>query len=387
MPVPRRESQAVDQREASLIVSSKAVVSNQKWQYFERLVAAVHRAADSGADVRWNDKIGGRQFDVTIRFKRGLYQYLTVVECKDYSTPVPVGDVEAFVTKAADAGANYAAMASTSGFQSGARDKATKHGMRLILISFSDPDPSAFGARWGEEVDSLHVRDIDFEYFDGANTSIPGDLSAIQYYLKQTLLKTGESVRTLHSVLDEFSTRLDRGEMGEYKTTIIDCPEGTEVVAPQEDEIPLREIRRIHVTAGLRKSKTLIKGHTQFDQSLLVPNIETTDLMTGEKHMFNPSEVGLGVDTTLEPGKFYENPWLGMFYQCANIQANIAEFHLVESFQVGELICGTFTQDIKYASYYVIVTDPKVVARLERRLVRYLTDPTGTVSFQDRPKS
>jgi hypothetical protein len=35
--------------------------------------------------------------------KRGLYEYLIVVECKDYATPVPVEKVEAFVTKAAGA--------------------------------------------------------------------------------------------------------------------------------------------------------------------------------------------------------------------------------------------------------------------------------------------
>ena len=91
--------------------------------------------------------------------------------------------------------------------------------------------------------------------------------------------------------------------------------------------------------------------------------------------MFNPAEVGLGVDTTLEPGKFYENPWLGMFLISAQTSwLNIAGFHLVESFQVGELICATFTQDVKYASYFVIVTDLKVIARLERKLVRYLSN-------------
>jgi Restriction endonuclease len=360
------------------------VADKKKWQHFERLVAAIHRAADNGADVQWNESIAGRQFDVTIRFKRGFYRYLTVVECKDYSIPVPVGDVEAFVTKAKDAGANYAVMGSSSGFQSGARAKAAKHGMTLILISFSEPDPSPFGARFGDEIECLHIRDIDLEYCDGEKVSVPSDAAAIQYYNKHILFQTGESVRTLQSVIDEFSTRLDRGEMDEYRVTIINCPEGTVVIEPAYDEVPLKPLRRIHVSAGLTRTKTLVKSHTQFDSSLLVPTVEVTDLMTGEARRFDPAEVGLGVNTVLEPGKFYENPWLGMFYQCASIRGNVAEFHLVESFQLGELVCATFTQETKYAFYYVPVTDRKIIARLEQRLLRYLSDRSGDLRITPR---
>jgi predicted helicase len=107
----------------------------RKWKHFERLVAAIHRLADEGADVRWNDKISGRQFDVTIRFKRGLYQYLTVIECKDYSRAVPVGEVDAFVTKSVDAKADRGVMASSSGFQAGAQEVAKRHNITLIHVS------------------------------------------------------------------------------------------------------------------------------------------------------------------------------------------------------------------------------------------------------------
>ena len=70
-------------------------MASPKWEHFERLVAAIHQIAQQGADIRWNAKIEGRQFDVIICFEQGLYQYLTVVECKDYATPVPVEKVEA----------------------------------------------------------------------------------------------------------------------------------------------------------------------------------------------------------------------------------------------------------------------------------------------------
>src|SRR6266852_6674060 len=106
--------------------------TSDKWKHFERLVTAIHQAADQGAEVRWNETINERQFDVTIRFKKGLYEYLTVVECKNYEKAIPVEKVEAFVTKAADVRADRAVMASTSGFQQGAQEVAARHNMTLI---------------------------------------------------------------------------------------------------------------------------------------------------------------------------------------------------------------------------------------------------------------
>jgi hypothetical protein len=76
--------------------------SSDKWKSLERVVAAIHQAVDRKSDVRWNEKINGRQFDVTIRFRQGLYEYLTVVECRNKKTPIPAREVEAFVTKARD---------------------------------------------------------------------------------------------------------------------------------------------------------------------------------------------------------------------------------------------------------------------------------------------
>jgi restriction endonuclease Mrr len=129
------------------------------------LVTAVHQAADEGAEVRWNDKINGRQFDVTIRFKKGLYEYLTVVECKNYETPIPVEKVEAFDTKASDAHADRAVMASTSGFWRGAQDVAARH----------------------------HT--IELEYSDGERKRLSEHSNEMAYYVKQVVMESGQRLR------------------------------------------------------------------------------------------------------------------------------------------------------------------------------------------------
>jgi len=57
-----------------------------------------------------------------------------------------------------------------------------------------------------------------------------------------------------------------------------------------------------------------------------------------------------------------------MYYYCDRIEAGIATFFLVESFQLGLLIQAEITQKTKYAHFYVPVTDKAVLQRLKRRL-------------------
>jgi hypothetical protein len=105
-----------------------------KWESFERIVAAIHLAETQGATVTWNEIIEGRQFDVTIRFKVGFYEYLTLIECRDYNKPVQVEKVEAFVTKAKHHKANKAIMVSAHGFQSGAKEVARRENIELYSL-------------------------------------------------------------------------------------------------------------------------------------------------------------------------------------------------------------------------------------------------------------
>ena len=104
---------------------------DKKWKKFERVVAAIHVAENSGTSVTWNEHINGRQFDVAIRFKFQFYDYLVLIECRDKKSKVKAEPVEAFVTKSRDAGANKAIIVSSSGFQSGAKTVAAKHHILL----------------------------------------------------------------------------------------------------------------------------------------------------------------------------------------------------------------------------------------------------------------
>jgi hypothetical protein len=79
---------------------------------------------EEGAEVKFNDYIVGksgrkRQVDVSIRFKHKYYDYLAVIECKDYGIKVPIEKAEAFCTKVKDVGANKGIMVSAKGSSTG----------------------------------------------------------------------------------------------------------------------------------------------------------------------------------------------------------------------------------------------------------------------------
>jgi Restriction endonuclease len=302
---------------------------SEKWRHFERLVAAIHKAVDRGAVVQWNEKINGRQFDVTVRFKKGLYDYLTVIECKDYRTPVPIGEVEAFVTKAVDVHANQAVMASPAGFQSGAQEVAAKHNMTLIQVSeSSDINPSIFGATWGDEIDALSIAAIELEYTDGERRKLPEQSNVMTYYVQHIVLHNPHETRTLDSLIDEFSLRFSRGDLDDYKDTIVNCPPDTRVIDPDDGEIPLKRLARIHLRTALVKAKT-ITGPVMFEPTLLMPDVKVKNVATGEEKTFSPHDLALGVHTVFEEGKFYEQPQSGNYYYCDHIDGNIATILLV----------------------------------------------------------
>ena len=86
-----------------------------------------HREVIRGTD-------GEYEIDVTLRFEAFGVTYLTLVECKRYKNPVPREKVQALHSKMQAVGAQKGIMFSTSGFQSGAVEFATAHGIALVHL-------------------------------------------------------------------------------------------------------------------------------------------------------------------------------------------------------------------------------------------------------------
>jgi hypothetical protein len=337
----------------------------EKWKHFERLVAAIHQAADRGSDVRWNEVIAGRQFDVTIRFRKGLYDHLTVVECKDYKQTVSVEKVEAFVTKSRDVHANVAVLASTSGFQSGAKECAKRHGITLLHVTRgSSVDLAVLGLRWGEPTDMLHIESICLQYADGTEKELPRESNVLTYYSHQTLLERAGTRTTVDAVITEKLNELP--EDREYRVHTIAMEHRTSVVGPLDGEIPLKVLSAIQIRVALVEGKT-ITGPYKIDPVVLSPTVEVQNVGTNETTSFDYLSLPLGVGNFFVAGRFYEAAGLGFFHYCHSVNSDLAEVWLVESFQHGHLWQAKLVLEMKAAENYVEVTDEAVIERLERR--------------------
>src|SRR5690606_14872243 len=75
-----------------------------------------------------------RQFDVYWEYELGGYKYKTVIECKDYASSVSIEKIDALVGKLNDLPDIKAVFATRSGYQSGAKIKAEKHNIELLLV-------------------------------------------------------------------------------------------------------------------------------------------------------------------------------------------------------------------------------------------------------------
>jgi hypothetical protein len=78
---------------------------------------------------------GPREIDILVRSKVGPFDITTVIECKDTARVVPVPAVDALESKMRDVKANKAALVARRGFSKGARRKADRCGVALLLAN------------------------------------------------------------------------------------------------------------------------------------------------------------------------------------------------------------------------------------------------------------
>ncbi|WP_273867551.1 hypothetical protein [Serratia odorifera] len=75
-----------------------------------------------------------RQFDVYWEFSIGGVIYKSVIECKDYASPITIDKIDALLGKTADIPGLRLIYATKTGYQSGAKTKAEKHQIDLLIV-------------------------------------------------------------------------------------------------------------------------------------------------------------------------------------------------------------------------------------------------------------
>ena len=81
------------------------------------------------------DKRGrDRQFDIYWEYQLGGFTYKTIIECKDHSRPLSVEKIDSLAGKMLDFPDIKAVVATSAGYQSGAKDKADECKIDLLIV-------------------------------------------------------------------------------------------------------------------------------------------------------------------------------------------------------------------------------------------------------------
>jgi hypothetical protein len=261
-------------------------------------------------------------------------------------------------------------MASTSGFQSGAEGVARRHNVTLIHISESaNVDPSIFGARFEGVTPICHIQRIEFEYCDGEKKRLPEEADVLTYYVQQIRIQSGSEQQSLEEVIQPHTSHFLKCGTGGYQDHVISCMSGARVVGPDDGEVPLKSLARVHIRAGLTEAQ-ILNGPRMFEPNLLTRDVTVRNIVTGEEKTFNPYDLKLGFNTTFAEGKFYQQPPNTMYFYCDEIKGNVARLYLVESFQLGGLFQAEIEVETQHANFYIPVSDEAIIRRLRRRLER-----------------
>ncbi len=352
-------------------------------EYLERLVAAIHSATSGDAEVHWNEKINGRQFDVVVRFTMGTLRYLVLIEVKNRKRPASANDIEAFVVKAHDNGADKAVFVTVAGYQEGAKTVAVRHKVELYTVTFDEMNltvPSAASlliqhnpdAPLGIEpelgISAPHlVAAVDrfkIIYADGSEYEVPSEQSQMNYYMARTRLS---NERNLMDIVSEHPVwAIEIGQRLKFSKAFHPA---TQINPPDGYFFPPGRVRRFEWEVLGAKGR-LITGNIKVDPALFASPVIYTNFLTNEQISFPADKLPLG-DGKIEIGTFYfiYNPLI--YYLCERIVGETVHWVMVESFQSGDLARARFTQDIEWARSYIRVSDLKTIARLRKRFADY----------------
>ncbi|MGF7170821.1 hypothetical protein FHS91_002509 [Sphingobium xanthum] len=352
-------------------------------EYLERIVAGIHAVSSNDADVRWNEKINGRQFDVVVRFRLGTLSYLVVVEVKNRSRRASASDLEAFVTKARDQQANKAVFVTVAGFQEGALTVAKKHGVDLFTIEFDQEvaelsptmsfvamhNPHYVGDRvprlsLSEPVLMQVVEHARLHYSDGQSFDVPDEASQMNYYTAKSTFEDGTSLGDLIQ-----SAPFEPLAEGMSRKTSITLDPPSNISPPDEYFFPSGVLEKVDLTFFAEERRALT-GNILIEPSTFASPVKYRNVLTGEETTYSRGDLPLNTEP-LAVGGFYLQMHPVRFYHCDAVAEKLVTWSLIESFQSNQLIRSTYTQEKKYGVFYIPVSDRTIIGRLRSRLADY----------------
>lgn len=356
-----------------------------KWQNFEKIVAAIHAAEDRGATVIWNNKISGRQFDVTIKFKRGFYEYLTFIECRDYGRALAPEKVEAFVTKARDHKANKMIMVTASGYQSGAKDVALRHGVQLFTLKQVNQFPEDILTDVFFSV--VVIRPVAFRRFGDVAFRFSDNISEVDRQLDQIRLSTFPDAPISEVILRPVSQLLYPSPLpGVPDAQLLGFSRATKEPKRGGFKVPINTLLTLQNSGQSIPVDEFLFLYWYEDAQLLDfrgidPTVyasfgkqyEYKDELNNETYVIDPTGLALGIDTELKAGHFYTQPqFVDFVYYCEEVDGKLARLLLIHSIQHGDLVRLQYDAELETAPHYIEIIDELELERARGLLKTFI---------------
>jgi len=192
-----------------------------KWEKYEELVASIQKTLTQKAIVTHSDTITGksgetRKIDVSIRYNLGQFKMLVVIDCKDWSKPVDIGEVGAFADLLEDVSANKGAIVCNAGFTKGAKRRATEKGIDLLMAVDAENMDWPVYISMPTLCDFRHIKNCGF----GVSSSAPGpfEMPAIHPAYIPLYTKDGKLIDIVMNLLRKaWNERRLNSEPGDYE--------------------------------------------------------------------------------------------------------------------------------------------------------------------------
>jgi hypothetical protein len=332
-----------------------------KWKKFEKLVAGIHKMKEQGAEVIFDDKIIGkrtgeeRQVDVSVRFRHGYYEYLIIIECKDYRKKVSVDKVEALRTKMEDLGADKGVMVSTNGFQKGAVKAAAAHNIELFTLTEEVSD-------WTKVIREEVIK-FPFPTVVKFEHPVPGGHHERGHTIYDEVLlyrdENGPPI-TLEQIVVNVGAQVHaRGEE-------LPCEIYAPFDPPLLTEFPVdKSMVRVSGVAITFESYER-KLTREIDMPPRTEKYIYSDVEQKHRYEIPAYAEPIGEDTVLEAGKFYSDS-IGRMYKCLEVEdENVTMVFLDSLREVVRYRYEFVVSAAAYSRYYVPLTDSGEVERLEK---------------------
>ncbi|EKG9565900.1 restriction endonuclease [Vibrio parahaemolyticus] len=133
--------------EAFVASLQQALLDSEEWMAQKNIVIERNKKIVDKSGIE-------REFDLYWEYELAGICYKTVIECKDYASKISIDKIDAFVGKIQDIPDIKPIFATKVGYQSGAKKKAEKHDIELLIVRKSDDSDwtLADGTRCAREV-------------------------------------------------------------------------------------------------------------------------------------------------------------------------------------------------------------------------------------------